>query len=257
MNVLITGYKGFIGSHIYSSLKSEEIKLHGFDLGDKLGGERYDIIFHLAARGLIRKSIEMPYEYFQDNLDLTLKFLETARKNDSAIVFPTSGSVAEPSNPYSMAKQHSVDWIRLYGKLYGIKYYILKFYNIYGSGSRKGAVYLFTKAALNKEKIVVYGDGTHVRDFLNVSDVVKGCRMILNGQLKPGEHEFGSGIGTSVNSLISKIENITGNTLEVQHDDYVVDEAEALTAKNPVIKDPVKLEDGIKQVIDFIRKNRA
>lgn len=256
MKVLITGHKGFIGSHIYSNLKSDDIALEGFDLGDKLSGKRYDIIFHLAARGLIRKSIEMPYEYFKDNLDLTLKFLELARKNDSEIVFPTSGSMEEPSNPYSMAKKQSVDWIRLYGKLYSIKYYILKFYNIYGPGSRKGAVYLFTKAALNGEKIVVYGDGTHVRDFFNVSDVVKGCKMILNRDIKPGEHEFGTGAGTSVNSLISKIEEITGKRLEVQYEDYIVNEAESLTASNPAIEHPVKLEDGIRQVVEFIKMDR-
>ncbi len=73
----------------------------------------------------------MPYDYFQDDMALTLKFLEKARLDNSVFVFPTSGSTAKPTNPYSLSKINSEDWINLYRNLYNINAYILRFFNIY------------------------------------------------------------------------------------------------------------------------------
>lgn len=60
-------------------------------------------------------------------------------------------------------------------------------------------MYLFTKAALNGETATVYGDGTHIRDYLYVGDVVKLIYNIINNKIVPGEYDVGSGTGTSVN----------------------------------------------------------
>mgnify|MGYP001626468241 CR=1 FL=1 len=254
MRFLITGHKGFIGSNIYSEF-SNKYEVYGYDIGDSFPDAKFDVIVHMAARGLIRKSIEMPYDYFQDDLALVLKFLEIARKNDSVFIFPSSGSTAEPTNPYSLAKKQAEEWIKLYGKLYGLKYYILRFFNIYGDGSRKGAVYLFTKAALFDEEAVVYGDGNHIRDFLYVGDVTKTIERLLNEKYRSGEYEVGSGKGTSVNDLISLIEHITGKRLKVRHENYILPEAEKLIALNTIVKDPTPLDVGIKKVIEFIKSD--
>lgn len=262
MNILITGHKGFIGSHIYSRLMElarvniNRINVNGYDIGDTLPNTKFDIIIHMAARGLIRESIKDPYGYFKDNLDLTIKFLEIARKNDSIFVFPSSGSASFPTNPYSLGKKQSVEWINLYRKLYGLKAYVLTLYNIYGEGSKKGAVYLFTKAALTGETAVVYGDGSHVRDYFYVGDVVRVIEMIIKGELKEGDYECGTGKGTSVLELIRIIEKVTGNKINYVMKDYEVEEAEYLVAKNPVLKDPTPLEEGIKKVAEFIRTAR-
>ncbi|AAT42897.1 NAD-dependent epimerase/dehydratase family protein [Picrophilus oshimae] len=252
MKILVTGHKGFIGGHIYNYLKSKNYDVYGYDIGDSLKDIKYDYIIHMAARGLIRLSKDYPYEYFSDGLNLTMKFLEIARKNNSKFIFPSSGSIKNPTNPYSLAKKNSVEWIKLYKDLYNIDYYILKFYNIYGEHAKKGAVYLFTKAALKNETATVYGDGSHVRDYLYVGDVVKLIEDILNNNIMPGEYEVGSGIGTSVNDLIKKIEAITSKKIKVQYKDYIVDEAESLIAENTVIKDPTSLDTGIKKVMECI-----
>ena len=105
MKILVTGYKGFIGRHIFSMLKSEGFNVDGIDIGDIVKNDRYDFIIHFGARTLIRNSLEKPYEYFVDGLDLTMRMLEKARKDGSLIVFPTSGSIEEPTNPYSLAKK--------------------------------------------------------------------------------------------------------------------------------------------------------
>ena len=210
----------------------------------------------MAARGLIRLSTQYPYEYYKDGLDLTLRFLELARKYNSKFIFPSSGSIKNPTNPYSLAKKNSVEWIKLYNRLYNLDYFILKFYNIYGENARKGAVYLFTNAALNNEPATVYGDGKHIRDYLYVGDVVNLVSDIINNRIQPGEYDVGSGKGTSVNELIQLIENITGKKINYRNEKYIVDEAESLIAEDGIIKNPMMLEDGIRKIVDCIKNGQ-
>ena len=109
MKILVTGHKGFIGGHIYNYLKSNNYDVYGYDLGDELQDIKYDYIIHMAARGLIRLSTKYPHDYYKDGLDLTLKFLELSRKYNSKFIFPSSGSIKNPTNPYSLAKKNSVE----------------------------------------------------------------------------------------------------------------------------------------------------
>ena len=168
---------------------------------------------------------------------------------------PTSGSTAEPTNPYSLSKKNAEEWIRLYSTLYGLKYYTLRFFNIYGEGARKGAVYLFTKAALLGEKAVVYGDGTHVRDFLYVDDIPRTIDNMINNNFPKGEYEVGSGMGTSINELISKVEKVVNKKIDRKYEDYILKEAEELIAKNTIVTNPTSLEAGITRVAEFIKKD--
>ena len=254
MKILLTGHKGFIGSVIYSRLKDKGYDITGIDIEDEIPDQKFDYIVHMGARTLIRLSKEKPYEYFLDNVGLSLKVLELARKHGSTIVFPTSGSVAEATNPYSLSKKQIVEWIELYHNLYGVKRHILKFYNIYGPTSRKGAVFLFCNASLRNEPVTIYGDGTHVRDFIHVDDVARGIEDIVNGKVPEGSHEIGTGRGTSVNELLRLVEKATGNTLEVKHEDYVLPEGESLVAQNPLIKNTKTIEEGISEVLQALNK---
>ncbi len=254
MKILLTGHKGFIGTVIYSHLKDKGYDITGIDVGDDIPDSKFDYIVHMGARTLIRLSKEKPYEYFLDNVGLSLKMLELARKHGSTIVFPTSGSVAEATNPYSLSKKQIVEWIELYHNLYGVKRHILKFYNIYGPTSRKGAVFLFCNASLRKEPVTIYGDGTHVRDFIHVDDVARGIEDIVTGKVPEGSHEFGTGKGTSVNDLLKLVEKATGTTLDVKYEDYVLPEGESLVAKNPMVKNTKKIEDGINEVLQALKK---
>lgn len=253
MRILVTGHKGFIGSRIYEDLVSSGLDVDGIDAGDQIPDKAYDYVVHMGARTLIRLSKEKPFEYFEDNMVLALKILELSRKNGSTLIFPTSGSVSEATNPYSLSKKQIVEWIELYHKLYGVKRHILKFYNIYGPTSRKGAVYLFCNAALKGEPITVYGDGTHIRDFIHVDDVVRGVQMIISGKVDEGYHEVGTGTGTSVNDLIKMVERISGTSLTVKSEEYILPEGERLVAKDPLISDPISLENGVKEVIEALK----
>ena len=254
MKILVTGHRGFIGTQVFQTLKNEGYDVSGFDLGDEFVDRKYDFVVHMGARTLIRMSKEKPYDYFHDNMEFSLRMLEYCRKNESTFIFPTSGSVMEATNPYSLSKKQIVDWIELYHNLYGTKRHILKFFNIYGPTSRKGAVYLFCNAALTTQSAVIYGSGTHVRDFLHVRDAVRGIRTIIDGKVDEGFHEVGSGKGSSVMDLLTLVEKVSGKKMSVKHEEYVLPEADELVAKDPLIKDPVPLEQGVAEVLDNLRK---
>ncbi len=248
MKVLVTGHKGFIGTQIFKMVGEDGYDITGFDIGDPFPTENYDFIVHFAARTLIRKSRELPYEYFCDGEDLTLRMLELARKTGARIVFPTSGSEVKATNPYSLSKKNAVNWIDLYNEMYGVQSYVLKLFNIYGERSRKGIFYFFCNAALKGEEAVIYGDGEHRRDFTHVSDVGKVVLEILRGSIRPGTYEVGTGIPTSVNELKTMIENETGRAIAVRHEDYQLDEAEDLHAGKPVLDHFLSIKEGIRLV---------
>ena len=218
MRVLLTGNKGFIGAQIENGLKSAQIDYKGMDKGDPIPEDRFDIILHFGARTLIRESAKYPYRYFEDNLDFTLRLLEKCRSDSTSIVFPTSGSVQEATNPYSLSKKQGEEWINLYHLIYGVNAYVLKLFNIYGETSQKGAVYLFCHAALNDKPVIIYGDGSHKRDFLYVGDLVRFVLEIVSGKVHPGNYQVGTGIPTSVKDLLSIVERISGRKLKVESD---------------------------------------
>lgn len=249
----MTGHKGFIGSAVYKYLKDNGVEVDGFDVGDQFPDAKYDYIIHLAARTLIRNSKKKPFEYFEDGLVLTMRFLEKARLDGSVLAYATSGSIAEATNPYSLTKKQGAEWINLYRSLYGISAHLLRFFNIYGENSGKGALYLFCRASLYGEPVTVYGDGNHVRDFTHVSDVAKLVLRIVRGEVEPGDHEVGTGKGTSVNELVGKVEKISGNRLKVKREDYVLPEAQSLVAKNSVLIDPLPIDEGIRRVYEALK----
>ena len=129
---------------------------------------------------------------------------------------------------------------------------MLKLFNIYRETSRKGAVYLFTKAALNGEEIPVYGGGNQIRDFVYVDDLVKCITRIVGGEVGPGEYEIGTGIGTNINDLVKKVETITGKKVKRLNQDFLLKEAPSLYSRNPLPINPLNLDDGIKRVMDYL-----
>lgn len=249
---MVTGHKGFIGRRIYNELLDKGYVVDGFDVGDDFPDGRYEYIVHFAARTLIRKSLEAPYEYFEDGLGLTMKFLEKARIDNSILIFPTSGSIDKPTNPYSLAKKNAVEWIEMYRDLFNVKSHILKLFNIYGEKSGKGILYFFCEAAIKGTAVTIYGDGTHKRDFVYVHDVARAVRGIVEEDADEGIHEFGTGIGTSVNDLKAIVEKVSGKKINADFKPYILDEAEELFAKTPYIKTPLTLEEGIKRVLSSI-----
>src|SRR5699024_12605289 len=90
--------------------------------------------------------------------------------------------------------------------LYGLDYRIIRLANPYGPYQRPngilGAVTTFTFKALRGEKVVVYGDGSVIRDFIYIDDAIKGILNIVDGVNKHHTFNLGSGQGTSIKEVL-------------------------------------------------------
>ena len=185
-----------------------------------------DIVFHLASASLPQTSNTNPILDVNQNLVGGLNVLEAVCKSDvKRVVFASSGGTVyglpsivpipenHPTNPscaYGITKLALEKYFSLYEKLYGIKSIILRIANPYGERQRleslQGVVPVFLSRALQHQPLTIFGDGSTVRDFLHVKDVVSALVSSINYEGKHRIFNIGSGTGTSLNKLISLIE---------------------------------------------------
>lgn len=193
--ILITGYKGFIGSKLFSLLEDAI----GIDLkdGDDLLTcdlpDDIDLIYHLAAQSSVEESWNDPLKYSY-NFNITVR-LATKYPN-ARIIYANSCASLQASSPYGFSKKISGDYL----KEFHLDYVNCIFPNIYGGD--KSVVDIFQ----GKQNVTIFGDGNQVRDYVHVDDIVRG--LLLAKDWPIGDYFMGSGIGTTVNEL-AKGKNIT------------------------------------------------
>lgn len=186
-----------------------------------------DIIVHLAADTRVMDSIEDPVKNFEVNVIGTFNVLKLARKAGvkKVIIASTGGAilgeaeppiheamVARPLSPYGASKLAAEGYASAFSAAYGMPVTCLRFSNIYGPGSfHKGSVVAhFFKHILNGEDLIVYGDGSQIRDYLFIQDLMKGIAGAMQSE-NYGVYQLGSGIPTSINELLSAIKSSIGS----------------------------------------------
>lgn len=239
MKCLVTGGAGFIGSHVVDTLleaghqvlvvdhlstgKLENLNPKAkFIRGDieysKLwnGLDRHNYVFHLAAHARIQPSIKHPVKAHKTNINGTLNVLEYCRKHKSKLIFSGSSSIfkgdklptkendsKDPKNPYALQKYVCEQYIRLYHKLYGLDYAILRYFNVYGERQLLGGAYatilgIFLKQKAEAEPLTITADGEQRRDFTYVKDVARANLLAMKWH---GAYNIGGGKNYSINEL--------------------------------------------------------
>jgi UDP-glucose 4-epimerase len=187
-----------------------------------------DVVFHLVATTLPRASNEDPVHDLESNLLPTIRFLDLAlERGVKKVVFASSGGtvygnpqvlpVAEshPTQPlcsYGIHKLAIEHYLHLYHSLHGLAYCVLRLANPFGERQRsdasQGAVAVFLDLALRGEVVTVWGDGSAVRDYVYVADVVRALSLAATYPSPTGVFNIGSGQGHSVNELLTAIEEL-------------------------------------------------
>ncbi len=191
-----------------------------------------DIVYHLAGQPGVRGSWGPGFaEYLRHNIDATQRLLEAAvRRSVGRLVFASSSSVygnaplpmAEdgpllPVSPYGLTKRTAEDLCLIYWRQFGLPVVPLRFFTVYGPRQRPDMAFnIFIRAALQGTPITLYGQGTQLRDFTFVEDVVKVLVTAGNGA-KPGMPiNVGGGSAVSVIDAISLVERFTGRRLRIE-----------------------------------------
>lgn len=239
IRVLLTGADGFIGRHVAKLLSenSFDYNLYDFEFDDDVMDledlSDYDVVIHLAAVSSIPISIRHPRFTYDMNVVATQHLLNLQPKK---LVFASSGSAVDPINPYSMSK-------RICEKLIeqsSVESCILRLGNVYGDGDNKSAVMRFAEDNV----ITINGDGTQLRNFVNVEDVAAAFIKAID---YTGKYVIANQLMSinEVAGLFKKQINFQ-DVIEYETHTYDIDWSDTL----PTWKPTIKIEDYVKSSRD-------
>lgn len=248
---LILGASGFIGGQLTRTLARAGEPFRAFARtrpahapGDWLLGDfrnRADVekalddcsvVYHLISSTTPASSNQDPGADVRDNLVATIQLLDLARAaRVRKVIFVSSGGTVygvtphrpvaetEPTRPicsYGISKLAVEHYLRLYERLHGLNYCVLRLANPYGAGQKSrtlGAVGIFLDRALRGEPIEIWGDGEVVRDYVYIHDAIEAMLLARD---YVGEHRIfniGSGVGRSLNQVVQELENVLGRPI--------------------------------------------
>jgi UDP-glucose 4-epimerase len=208
-------------------------------------------IVHFAAFKAVGESVTNPLKYYDNNLAISITLLQATLYanikyfifSSSAAVYgqPESGKVKEddpmrPINPYGKAKKMVEVILKDVSKAYDLKYVALRYFNVAGYDA-SGKVGVREKKATNLIPVVinsildnsqlnVFGqdyptkDGTPIRDYIHVTDLVDAHVKALNYLIKSNKSEvfnLGNNKGYSVKDILKNTEKALKVKLKIKY----------------------------------------
>ncbi len=222
-------------ANIAPLLQKKRVRLYEGDicdmaLGEEIfGRERVETVVHLAARAGVRCSLEQPLLYERVNCGGTTALLELSRRHGvKKFIFGSSSSVYgknkklpfseddpvnEPVSPYAATKRSAELLCRAYYELYGLPVMCLRFFTVYGPRGRPDmAVHIFTDRMERGEEISVYGDGSALRDYTFIDDILDGVKRAIETEFGFEIVNLGESKTVELRYLIELISQATGKS---------------------------------------------
>ncbi|MEH2483736.1 UDP-glucuronate 4-epimerase [Nitrobacteraceae bacterium AZCC 2146] len=157
---------------------------------------KFPVVIHLAAQAGVRYSIDKPHAYADANLEGFLNVLEGCRHNackhliyasSSSVYgankkkpFSVSDRVDNPISLYAATKKANELMAHSYSHLYRLPTTGLRFFTVYGPWGRPDmAIFLFTKAIVERAPIKLFNHGNMRRDFTYIDDVAAVIGRLL------------------------------------------------------------------------------
>ena len=245
----------------------------------------FDVVCNLAAQAGVRYSLENPEAYVDSNIVGFLNILEGCRQNNvkhlvyassssvyglnKKVPFETTDSVDHPISLYAASKKSNELMAHTYSHLFGFKTTGLRFFTVYGPWGRPDmAMFLFTKAILEKKPINVFNQGNMERDFTYINDITEGVVRIVednftekyNSEELYHLYNIGNNKSVKLMDFIEAIENKLGTTAQKNMMDMQPGDVERTWANVvPLISDydytpNTPIQEGVDSFIDWYRK---
>lgn len=188
-----------------------------------------DLVIHLISTTVPGTANLDPVSDIEGNLVGTVRLLQQMRDAGVCnLLFLSSGGTVygntqvvpipedhplRPLSSYGIVKVAIENYIAMHGELYGLRALVLRVSNPYGPRQGhlgvQGVIATFFKRIIDGDRIKVWGDGSSVRDYLFISDLVSFIVEAVNRDLT-GVFNVGSGQGASVVDILSIVSEISG-----------------------------------------------
>jgi nucleoside-diphosphate-sugar epimerase len=243
-----------------------------------------DLVVHLAAIAGVDTVLQMPVTTMQVNIIGTYNVLEAARESDHPIArlvdFSTSevfgsyaykvreadltslGAVGEARWTYAVSKLATEHMAHNYHRQFGLAAVSIRPFNIYGPGQvGEGAIHRFIVQALRDDDITIHNDGSQIRAWCYIDDMVDGILCCLTRAEAVGQ-AFNIGNPRSVVTIHnlardivrlagsrSQLRNVRWDNTDVELRIPNIEKARRLLGYEPTID----LDEGLARTIDWYR----
>lgn len=234
----------------------------------------FDCVVHLAAQAGVRYSVQNPTDVGVTNVDGTNIILEVSHEYkipnlvcassssvygaNSVAPFGEDQTCDKPISPYAASKRANELFAFTHWHLYKTPITMLRFFTVFGPRGRPDmAAFKFIKKIDNGDPIDKYGDGSAIREFTYIDDIVDGVVRSMNTPNGFRIVNLGGGSTYSLNQFIEMIEGRVGrkaiiNQLPMQPGDVMITSADQKYAKEALGFQPqTSLEEGIKKTWDW------
>jgi len=209
-----------------------------------IANHNFDAIIHCAGTSLVGPSITNPQVYYANNFVRTQRLVDhlLVAKWPGRFIFSSSAATygtpvitpcqeidpAEPISPYGESKL-MIEWmLKSYNKAYGFDYVALRYFNACGSdpeqrhGQEPGATHIIARileGVKAGQDFVCNGndyeteDGTCVRDYVHVVDIVDAHILALDTKTPAGIYNLGTAAGASNLEVVKTAAHVVGNDI--------------------------------------------
>jgi len=249
MKIIVTGGNGFIGHTLVKHLLNEGNEVKVIDIKpikfkhknlefvrkSVLEDIRWemrdcDVVYHLAAELGVLNSDKKPLGTLAVNIDGTVNVFKCALGTSvKKIVYTSSSEVYgepreipikedSPKSPvsiYGVSKLTAEMYAYGYVKEYGLDINPVRLFNVYGPGQGfEWVMPIFIQKVLNNEAPTVFGDGTQVRCFTYIADVVNGITTVMKEGAKGEAYNIANTDQITIKELAERIIKISGKNLK-------------------------------------------
>lgn len=237
-----------------------------------------DKVCHLASMAGVRYSIENPNIYVDVNIGGFINLIEQAVNNNvsnfvyassssvyglnKSVPFSESDKIVSCNSPYAASKRSMEIFANTYNQLYKIPLIGLRFFTVYGPRGRPDmAPYKFLNSIENRFQFEKYGDGSSMRDYTYIDDIVDGVIASLNSDNKNSEIiNLGNSSPISLNKFIETCEKVTKKKasykqINEQLGDVPITFADITKAEKLLnYKPKVSIEEGLTRTYNWLKE---
>jgi UDP-glucose 4-epimerase len=259
------------------------------DITDKKKTEIYfegvDIVFHQACSKMSICLID-PKRDLEVNATGTFNLLELAKKfNIKKFIHASTGSVygnaikfptdeEHPLNPtsyYGVSKLAGEKYVKVFSHLYNMNASILRYYHVFGPkqdpSQYGGVIGIFCLRALKNLDLTVYGDGSQIRSFTSVKDIVNINKLFavkgISEKKRGGAEAYNcaSGLKVSINEIANKIINFANAKSKINYKNWKIGDIKDFDVSNKKLLkldfkfEHLEFDKALKETFDWYKAN--